>query len=168
MFLTAELDISLEVIFLTSHLCCNLFKDDSCNKCEAGWEHHGGKCYHFSISKSSWNRSRADCRAEGGDLVKIDSREEFLTITMKRNYFWIGLTDSTEEGNWMWVDGSPLNERCDLIRLCHTWHRCSCILCQPLGYGAPCMPCLLASCALLLCAGLSACTWGLALCGSLY
>ncbi|XP_030597024.1 C-type lectin domain family 10 member A-like [Archocentrus centrarchus] len=86
--------------------------NDPCNKCEAGWEHHGGKCYHFSISKSSWNRSRAYCRAEGGDLVKIDSREEqrFLTITMKRNYFWIGLTDSAEEGNWMWVDGSPLNE----------------------------------------------------------
>uniref|UniRef100_A0A3Q0SQC5 Thrombospondin-like N-terminal domain-containing protein n=1 Tax=Amphilophus citrinellus TaxID=61819 RepID=A0A3Q0SQC5_AMPCI len=31
----------------------------------------------------------------------------------------------------------------------------SCILYQPLGYGVPYMPCLLASCAVLLCAGLS-------------
>uniref|UniRef100_A0A3Q0R0J1 Ig-like domain-containing protein n=1 Tax=Amphilophus citrinellus TaxID=61819 RepID=A0A3Q0R0J1_AMPCI len=39
---------------------------------------------------------------------------------------------------------------------CHIWHSCSCILCQLLGYGVPCMPCLhTASCRLLLCAGLS-------------
>uniref|UniRef100_A0A669DRX8 C-type lectin domain-containing protein n=1 Tax=Oreochromis niloticus TaxID=8128 RepID=A0A669DRX8_ORENI len=84
-----------------SSLCFNIFKGDSCSKCEEGWEQHGGKCYYFSTSKSSWNKSRDDCRAKGGDLVKIDSREE---------QFWIGLTDSAEQGRWLWVDGSPLNK----------------------------------------------------------
>ncbi|XP_024654238.2 C-type lectin domain family 4 member E [Maylandia zebra] len=91
---------------------------DPCSKCEEGWEHHGGKCYYFSTNKSSWTKSRDDCRAKGGDLVKIDSREEqeFLRKKVRRimtdheDKFWIGLTDSAEQGRWLWVDGSPLNE----------------------------------------------------------
>uniref|UniRef100_A0A3P9DKY2 C-type lectin domain-containing protein n=1 Tax=Maylandia zebra TaxID=106582 RepID=A0A3P9DKY2_9CICH len=60
-------------------------------------------CYYFSISQSSWKQSRDECRAKGGDLVKIDSREE-------QDKFWIGLTDSAVEGRWLWVDGSLLDE----------------------------------------------------------
>uniref|UniRef100_A0A669BIA1 C-type lectin domain-containing protein n=1 Tax=Oreochromis niloticus TaxID=8128 RepID=A0A669BIA1_ORENI len=93
--------------------------NDPCYKCEEGWELHGGKCYYFSISKSSWKQSRDQCRAKGGDLVKIDSREEqtFLerrlrdVMTEAEDKFWIGLTDSAVEGRWVWGDGSPLNER---------------------------------------------------------
>ncbi|XP_030597022.1 hepatic lectin-like [Archocentrus centrarchus] len=91
---------------------------DPCYKCEDDWEHHGGKCYYFSTRKSPWNESRADCRAKGGDLVKIDSREEqmFLNGRLRgkksefEDMFWIGLTDSAAEGRWMWVDNTPLNE----------------------------------------------------------
>ncbi|XP_030597017.1 hepatic lectin-like [Archocentrus centrarchus] len=98
--------------------CENNLTDEPCDRCEAGWEHHGGKCYHFSISKSSWNQSRAECRAEGGDLVKIDSRWEqrFLDGRVRdlmnedEDKFWIGLTDSAAEGRWMWVDNTPLTE----------------------------------------------------------
>ncbi|XP_030597021.1 hepatic lectin-like [Archocentrus centrarchus] len=92
--------------------------NEPCYRCEAGWEHHGGKCYYFSTRKSPWNESRADCRAEGGDLVKIDSREEqsFLRKIIQQKMkgdedrFWMGLTDSAAEGSWVWVDSSPLNE----------------------------------------------------------
>ncbi|XP_005754942.1 hepatic lectin-like [Pundamilia nyererei] len=91
---------------------------DPCSKCEEGWEQHGGKCYYFSTNKSSWTKSRDDCIAKGGDLVKIDSREEqeFLWKKVRRimkdheDKFWIGLTDLAEQGRWLWVDGSPLNE----------------------------------------------------------
>ncbi|XP_036001656.1 CD209 antigen-like protein E [Fundulus heteroclitus] len=87
-------------------------------KCEAGWELHGGTCYNFSTTKSSWNESRDSCKDLGGDLVKIDSREEQMLLEIKlrglmeepEDRFWIGLTDSKEEGRWLWVDGSPLNE----------------------------------------------------------
>ncbi|KAL3984218.1 C-type lectin domain family 4 member E [Sarotherodon galilaeus] len=87
--------------------------NDPCYKCEDGWKLHGGKCYYFSISKSSWDVSRTECRTKGGDLVKIDSEEEqnFLRKNVQQKIpFWIGLTDSAEEGRWLWVDGSPLNE----------------------------------------------------------
>uniref|UniRef100_A0A3Q1H6D0 C-type lectin domain-containing protein n=1 Tax=Anabas testudineus TaxID=64144 RepID=A0A3Q1H6D0_ANATE len=90
----------------------------TCPKCEEGWELHGGKCYYFSTRDSSWYQSRDDCRSKGGDLVKIDSREEqventALRVRKKMDYvydkFWIGLTDSKEEDKWLWVDDSPLN-----------------------------------------------------------
>uniref|UniRef100_A0A669EZX0 C-type lectin domain-containing protein n=1 Tax=Oreochromis niloticus TaxID=8128 RepID=A0A669EZX0_ORENI len=88
----------------TVHRCCNLVKDDPCYKCEEGWEQHGGKCYYFSISKSSWKQSRDECRAKGGDLVKIESK-------VNRNFmFWIGLTDSAVEDRRLWVDGSSLDQ----------------------------------------------------------
>uniref|UniRef100_A0A3P9BQG7 C-type lectin domain-containing protein n=1 Tax=Maylandia zebra TaxID=106582 RepID=A0A3P9BQG7_9CICH len=86
-------------------------------KCEEGWEKHGGKCYYFSISQLSWKQSRDECRAKGGDLVKIDSREEqvifFIFLELMKegeDKFWIGLTDSAVEGRWLWVDGSLLDE----------------------------------------------------------
>ncbi|XP_016530818.1 hepatic lectin-like isoform X4 [Poecilia formosa] len=93
-------------------------KNLTCLKCEAGWEPHGGNCYYFSTSKSSWTDSRRSCTDLGSDLVKIDSREEqmFLEIRVRDlmendgEKFWIGLTDSKEEGKWLWVDGSPLNK----------------------------------------------------------
>ncbi|KAL3984240.1 protein sprouty-like proiein [Sarotherodon galilaeus] len=91
---------------------------DPCYKCEEGWELHGGKCYYFSVNKSSWEQSRDECGAKEGDLVKIDSREEqtFLqrrlraVMTEAEDKFWIGLTDSAVEGRWVWADGSPLDQ----------------------------------------------------------
>uniref|UniRef100_A0A3Q2P8A6 C-type lectin domain-containing protein n=1 Tax=Fundulus heteroclitus TaxID=8078 RepID=A0A3Q2P8A6_FUNHE len=100
-----------------------LFKGHECLKCEAGWEQHGGNCYKFNTRKFSWNKSRDSCKDLGGDLVKIDSREEEL---MMENFdkFWIGLTDSEEEDRWLWVDGSPLEARLESIsfypRITHT------------------------------------------------
>ncbi|XP_065326506.1 natural killer cells antigen CD94-like [Pelmatolapia mariae] len=92
--------------------------NDPCYKCEDGWKQHGEKCYFLSTSKSSWNESSTECITKGGDLVKIDSKEEqsFLRIAIQQkiesndDLFWIGLTDSAVEGRWLWVDGSPLNE----------------------------------------------------------
>ncbi|XP_023250607.1 CD209 antigen-like protein E [Seriola lalandi dorsalis] len=87
-----------------------------CQKCEGGWEQDGGQCYFFSISRSSWEDSRNECKRRGGDLVKIDSREEqsFLKNRLQkmdnRDKFWIGLTDSAVEGEWLWVDGSQLSK----------------------------------------------------------
>ncbi|KAF3707143.1 C-type lectin domain family 4 member F C-type lectin superfamily member 13 [Channa argus] len=91
--------------------------NEPCQKCEEGWELHGGKCYYFSNKPSSWSQSREECVRRGGDLVKIDSREEqsFLEERLRNKMneaedkFWIGLTDSQEEGRWLWVDGSELD-----------------------------------------------------------
>nr|XP_015811524.2 C-type lectin domain family 4 member E isoform X2 [Nothobranchius furzeri] len=94
--------------------------DHFCLKLDRNWEKHGDKCYYFSNISLSWKGSRSFCEDLGADLVKIDSREEqeFLVEKVKNfvmdtilGSFWIGLTDSEVEGNWTWVDGSPLDSR---------------------------------------------------------
>uniref|UniRef100_I3JBU8 Hepatic lectin n=2 Tax=Oreochromis niloticus TaxID=8128 RepID=I3JBU8_ORENI len=91
-------------------------KDQTSYKCEDGWKKHKGKCYYFSISKTSWNESRDECRAKKGDLVKIDSMEEekFLESQLKEiknpdDKFWIGLIYSAKNNTRVWTSGSPLN-----------------------------------------------------------
>uniref|UniRef100_A0A096M6U6 C-type lectin domain-containing protein n=1 Tax=Poecilia formosa TaxID=48698 RepID=A0A096M6U6_POEFO len=83
-------------------------------ECEPGWEKHGGNCYYFNTNKSSWTDSRRSCTDLGSDLVKIDSREEQMKLRglmmNQTEKFWIGLTDSKEEGEWFWVNGSSLDE----------------------------------------------------------
>ncbi|XP_075995176.1 C-type lectin domain family 4 member E-like isoform X3 [Genypterus blacodes] len=84
---------------------------------EDKWELSGKNCYYFSNNSLTWRESRIACLRAGGDLVKIDSRDEqkFLEEKLKtkmmfdEDKFWIGLTDSRKEGTWLWVDGSSLN-----------------------------------------------------------
>ncbi|XP_071223553.1 C-type lectin domain family 4 member F-like isoform X3 [Salvelinus alpinus] len=85
--------------------------------CAEDWEYYGGKCYYFSPDKLTWVQSRDECITRGGHLVIIGSREEqkFLdqqTGTKMLNAedkFWIGLTDSINENEWLWVDNSSLS-----------------------------------------------------------
>ncbi|XP_047200074.1 hepatic lectin-like isoform X3 [Hippoglossus stenolepis] len=92
---------------------------EACPRCEDGWEPHGGKCYFFSLFTSSWNQSRRQCRSMRGDLVVINNREEqeFLVSRLMEKMdnpedkFWIGLTDSKKEDEWLWVDNTRLDPR---------------------------------------------------------
>uniref|UniRef100_UPI003AB09ACE immune-related, lectin-like receptor 4 n=1 Tax=Centroberyx gerrardi TaxID=166262 RepID=UPI003AB09ACE len=91
-------------------------EDGTCSKCEEDWEPHRGMCYHFYNKKLTWNESRQNCKKKGGDLVKIDSEDEqrFLELTLRKKMatdedkFWIGLTDSKKESDWLWVDDTRL------------------------------------------------------------
>ena len=63
----------------------------------------------------SWNDSRLACQSYGGDLVSIKDQAEqtFLvnrfTLSQRRQYYWIGLTDEGHEGDWDWSDNSSSN-----------------------------------------------------------
>ncbi|XP_047195189.1 hepatic lectin-like isoform X5 [Hippoglossus stenolepis] len=90
---------------------------EACPRCEDGWEPHGGKCYFFSSVTLTWDQSRTECRSMRGDLVVINNREEqrFLVSRLRGKMdthddrFWIGLTDSKNESEWLWVDDTRLN-----------------------------------------------------------
>ncbi|KAI4901128.1 hypothetical protein NFI96_008665, partial [Prochilodus magdalenae] len=87
---------------------------DAC--CAEGWKYFSGSCYFFSTDEKTWTESRDACVAAGGDLVIISSTEEQTFI--KKSYpgvgkerYWVGLTDAVKEGDWRWLDGTPLSEK---------------------------------------------------------
>ncbi|XP_057683610.1 CD209 antigen-like protein 2 [Corythoichthys intestinalis] len=94
-----------------------VFQESTCWRCDFQWELKGESCYYFSESNTTWKRSREFCERRTSDLVKIDSRDEqiFLQLRLKdimsspEDKFWIGLTDSRQEGQWLWVDESCLD-----------------------------------------------------------
>ncbi|XP_056289408.1 immune-related, lectin-like receptor 4 isoform X2 [Pseudoliparis swirei] len=91
--------------------------EDSCAECEDGWEQRGAECYYFSNNQLTWEQSRRACGCRGGALVRIGNRaeQEYLAGQLRGkgnqpdDLFWIGLTDSEQEGAWLWTDGSPLD-----------------------------------------------------------
>ena len=82
-----------------------------------------GHAYEVVSTPMSWVAADAFAKSKGGALVKIDSFQEnfFVKNLMSStetsaadgggsNYFWMGATDITQEGDWTWSNGEKLNE----------------------------------------------------------
>ena len=83
--------------------------------CQQGWIGNGTSCYKFFTSSKTWENAKKECEKWHARLVKVDSREEddfikteVLPIDKKDNY-WIGLSDSDNENDWKWTDGTQLD-----------------------------------------------------------
>ncbi|XP_053868480.1 CD209 antigen-like protein C isoform X1 [Malaclemys terrapin pileata] len=85
-----------------------------CTKCPPGWQHFEKNCYFFSTSTKSWLDAKQFCTNEGSHLVIVNTKQEqtFLSNQLiEPDVYWLGLSDSAKEGEWRWVDGSPLSVR---------------------------------------------------------
>ena len=82
-----------------------------------------GHAYEVVSTPMSWVAADAFAKSKGGALVKIDSFQEnfFVKNLMSStetsaadgggsNYFWMGATDITQEGDWTWSNGEKLSE----------------------------------------------------------
>ncbi|XP_056323487.1 uncharacterized protein LOC130236758 [Danio aesculapii] len=77
---------------------------------QGGCFYYQSRLYFISYEKKSWSESKRYCRDRKADLIIINNREEqdFVKKISGGDMIWIGLTDSDEEGNWKWVDGTSL------------------------------------------------------------
>ncbi|NXT94405.1 C209E protein, partial [Anhinga rufa] len=83
-----------------------------CTTCPAGWYQFNKTCYFFSTAHQSWLDSKDSCATFNAHLAIINSEQENKFLAnhiMDNRVFWLGLTDMQKEGEWQWVDGSPLS-----------------------------------------------------------
>ena len=83
--------------------------------CQQGWIGNGTSCYKLFASYITWENAKEECEEWNASLVKVESSEENdfikteLLPTHKNGNYWIGLSDSDNEGDWMWTDGTQLD-----------------------------------------------------------
>ena len=82
-------------------------EDDVCD-CRAA--ENGASTYYFCDAQVGWHDAAQACAALGHELVRIDGELENAWLAFEGAPLnrWIGLTDAAVEGDWRWVDGSPL------------------------------------------------------------
>nr|XP_036306489.1 low affinity immunoglobulin epsilon Fc receptor [Pipistrellus kuhlii] len=82
----------------------------ACSTCPEQWVSFRRKCYYFGEGPKRWFQAREACRGLGGRLASIHSPEEqdFLAKHSSRKGTWIGLRDLDREGEFVWMDQSPL------------------------------------------------------------
>nr|XP_055062842.1 CD209 antigen-like protein C [Misgurnus anguillicaudatus] len=78
-----------------------------------GWKVYQSSLYFISSEYKNWTESRKYCRERGADLIIINNKEEqdFIQNNSGMQLHWVGLTYSSDEGRWKWVDGSTMNSR---------------------------------------------------------
>ncbi|XP_046293366.1 C-type lectin domain family 17, member A isoform X2 [Marmota monax] len=79
--------------------------------CPEGWLPFEGRCYYFSPSTKSWEEARKFCQESYSHLVIINSFAEHNFVAKAHGsprVYWLGLNDKNREGDWRWLDGSPV------------------------------------------------------------
>ncbi|XP_008156117.1 C-type lectin domain family 17, member A [Eptesicus fuscus] len=111
--------------------------------CPEGWLPFEGKCYYFSPNTKPWDEARKFCQENYSHLVIISSiDEQNFVVKAHRSprVHWLGLSDREHEGDWKWLDGSPVtlsfwepeepnnmnNEDCVSMNKHGSWNDLSC------------------------------------------
>ena len=90
---------------------------DGVSECPEGWSKNQTSCYwmvFLSFDHASWAEAKQRCPQfhPAAHLASSGSELENDFITHMHSgteTFWLGGTDSDEEGNWTWTDGTPFN-----------------------------------------------------------
>ena len=82
--------------------------------CPYGFIHYALTNVCFAVvtnPKETWDNARLQCLLRNATLGSIHNAKEdaYLGSLIQPDHLWIGLTDLHLEGNWSWVDQTPLD-----------------------------------------------------------
>jgi hypothetical protein len=70
------------------------------------WAAFGGYCYKYISTRLTWHAAAASCANMSSQLLIIENRcEGEFVHKLTTNVYWIGLTDSQNEGTFLWING---------------------------------------------------------------
>jgi len=108
------------------------------------WQIFDNFCFKVFTTQKTWEDARQRCEQFSSILATIHSKEENdfeLSLLNDDQKAWIGASDTTSEGNWVWLDGEDWggfefwrgsnqdgveNENCLLIKDDGRWKDASC------------------------------------------
>uniref|UniRef100_A0A8C5R2H0 Macrophage mannose receptor 1 n=1 Tax=Leptobrachium leishanense TaxID=445787 RepID=A0A8C5R2H0_9ANUR len=78
--------------------------------CKKGWKRHSYFCYLISETADTFTEAKDACQKNSAYLVTVEDRYEQAYLTSliglrPEKYFWTGLSDMTERGNFTWANG---------------------------------------------------------------
>ncbi|KAM4714757.1 natural killer cells antigen CD94-like [Anableps anableps] len=94
-------------------------QDSRCCLCPEGWLWWRRHCYFFSVGLQEnrrWNESAEFCQEHNSSLVVIkdcaemDFLQGVMSNATKFPFLWVGLTDSQQEGRWLWLSGREIQD----------------------------------------------------------
>ncbi|XP_070815514.1 type-2 ice-structuring protein-like [Chaetodon trifascialis] len=89
---------------------------DNPTNCPSGWKPSDGRCFNYVPTTMSWAHAEKHCLNLGGNLASVHSFQEYNVIqsmildeTQEYPNTWLGGNDATQEGVWLWSDGTPFD-----------------------------------------------------------
>ena len=86
---------------------------DEVSECPEGWSRNQTSCYWVVLDTADWFEAYNGCQQlhPNSHLASSGSESEnaFIANLHYSDRYWLGGTDSDEEGNWAWTDGTSFN-----------------------------------------------------------
>ncbi|XP_078061288.1 low affinity immunoglobulin epsilon Fc receptor-like [Mustelus asterias] len=107
-----ELDGKFQNLSEIARSLCRFLRNCSEFHCPSGWKMYNQSCYRFSTELKNWVSANQECESLNSQLIIINSKQKQDLIInsseFKESDYWIGLRDTKRDGNFTWVDGTPL------------------------------------------------------------
>ncbi|KAL8213011.1 UNVERIFIED_CONTAM: hypothetical protein K2H54_060154 [Gekko kuhli] len=112
--ITARIGCVVMFLLIGALIAHRIWDNATCKLCPENWFLYEEKCYWISKEKGSWKKGKEDCTARSSQLLVMPKQKDMAfiqSINEEMQLLWIGLQTTFPEQKWIWVDGSPLDDK---------------------------------------------------------